>query len=75
MFGFSELEERLLGDNGSEVLIATLASVRAIGAEVQGALDAGLPSHDFDAAQSILTAVKAAEHILSAPIPVNGAQQ
>lgn len=72
MFGFSDLEENLMGDKGSEVQVETLSNLRAIGAEIQTALDNGLPAEDFTLAQGILAAVAAAEQILTAPIDTTG---
>lgn len=72
MFGFSELEEALLGDKRQAVLAEALSSVRTIHQEALAAIDSGLSSDDFEAAPSIVAAAKAAENILLTPLPKSG---
>lgn len=64
MYGFSDLEDRLLGSEGVSVLGTALASVRAVATEVRAAIAAGLPKEDFVRAEKILGAARAAEDIL-----------
>lgn len=73
MFGFTELEEELLGENSEAVLKHALEVVRAVRGEAQTALASGLPQDDHIVAESIYGAATAAESILLTPIKENGA--
>ena len=64
MYGFTDLEDRLLGAEGVEVLREALSKVRAIETEVQASVSAGLGQADFEQARKVLAAAKAAETIL-----------
>lgn len=73
MFGFSDLEERLLGDNGSEALAETLGTIRAIRTELQEGMDLGLDQEDFAQAEILLSALNAAEQIMIDTTHLKGA--
>ncbi len=72
MFGFTDLEDRLLGPDGSDALSDTLSKIRAIMNELRASLDQGLPSEDHANAKKILAAAVAAEHILMKPAKAMG---
>jgi hypothetical protein len=73
MYGFSDLEDRLLGPEGGSALVAALDSVRKIAAEVRAAVAAGVPKSDFDRTEKILAAAQAAERILLNAANLKGA--
>jgi hypothetical protein len=64
MYGFTDLEDRLLGTEGPAALAKALDSVRAIAAELRASMAGGLPKTDFAQAEKILAASAAAELIL-----------
>ncbi len=72
MFGFSELEEKILGENGDAVLKDALETVRTIETEATDAIASGLSPDDHAAAEAIVTASRAAHAILTSPIPKDG---
>lgn len=72
MFGFSDLEDKLLGENGEATMSETLAALASLRTETQTALDGGLASEDHAAAAGILQAVAAAEVILASPVKPDG---
>ncbi|WP_163850667.1 hypothetical protein [Pseudooceanicola aestuarii] len=64
MFGFSDLEERLMSKDGATVLTDTLARLDTMRGEVQAALDTGLSPGDHDAAERLLAALNASGRIM-----------
>lgn len=64
MFGFSDLEERLLGEDGSEAFLEALGMVRGIRAELEAGIAQGLKSEDFEQSELLQAALNAAERIL-----------
>ena len=72
MFGFSDLEEQILGEGGDAVLKDALETVRAVGSEASAAIEGGLGPDDHAAAEHLLMAARAAEAILLSPIPKDG---
>ncbi|WP_417277768.1 hypothetical protein [Celeribacter sp.] len=66
MFGFSELEEKLMTDEAPAALRDCLSRLDTLGNETAQAIDAGLSPEDYAKAQSILTAITASKHILAA---------
>jgi hypothetical protein len=64
MYGFTDLEDRLLGPEGPAALASALASVRAIAADLRASMAGGLSHTDFAQAEKILAASAAAERIL-----------
>ena len=64
MFGFTDLEDRLLGDAGVSALRTALDTVRAIETEAKAKITTGLSHDDFAQAQKILAAAAAAQSIL-----------
>lgn len=64
LFGFSELEERLLGPDGPETLQLCLTNVVAIGADMTLLTKQGLTQDDYAVATALIEATAAAERIL-----------
>lgn len=64
MYGFTDLEDRLLGAEGAAALRSTLDTVRMIESDVRAGVTAGLSHDDFAQAQKILAATAAAQTIL-----------
>lgn len=64
MFGFSDLEERLLSADGATVATDALRRLHAIRDRVEERKRAGLPSAEFADAERLLAALVAAERIL-----------
>lgn len=65
MFGFSQLEERLMSENAPEVVRDCMSRLEALKAETSKASDAGLAPQDHEKAQRILTSIGACKHILA----------
>jgi len=74
MFGFSVLEDRLLGPDGGAALAETLAALRSFRGEVAAAVEAGLPAADYATAQLLLAALTAGERILLDTTHLKGVQ-
>lgn len=72
MFGFSELEERLMGEDRAAVLQQCLARMDAITSSTKAALDAGLDPVSHQKAEAILLASMAAQQILRTPPATTG---
>lgn len=64
MFGFTDLEDRLLGAEGVSALRTALETVRTIESDVRASVSVGLSHADFAQAQKILAATAAAQSIL-----------
>ena len=73
MFGFTDLEERLLGPDGPDQLRATVGDLRALREQVQAKANAGVSADDFETAQLVLAAINAAERILFDSTHLKGA--
>lgn len=74
MFGFTDLEERLLGPDGAAELRAQLAALHELRADIQSRTAAGLPAADYDTAQLLLAALNAGERILLDTTHLKGAK-
>lgn len=72
MFGFSDLEDRLLGPDGARALAESLGSVRSIAEQVRSSMRGGLAVEDHANAERILAAANAAEYILLKQARVKG---
>lgn len=73
MFGFSDLEERLISDDRAEVLAEIRSALSAMRAEAQSALDSGLSSDDYESVELLLAALTAADRILNDTTHLQGA--
>lgn len=73
MFGFTDLEDRLMGPEGGAELRATLETLRGLRSQVTGLIDKGLPGPDYDNAQLLLSALTAGERILLDTTHLKGA--
>lgn len=74
MFGFSDLEDRLLGENGEATFHSTLKAIRDIRAEAQGGIDSGLAKDDYERAELLMAACNAAEQIVLDTSHLKGAK-
>ena len=73
MFGFSELEDSLLGENSQAALKEALVAVRSVAKQAEDAIAGGLPQDDHVIAEGIRNAAHAAEMILLSPVKPDGA--
>jgi hypothetical protein len=64
-FGFSDLEERLMGPEGAAVFRQSLTALRTIRAELEAGVKSGMPKDEFAQAQLLDDALRAAERILT----------
>jgi hypothetical protein len=64
MFGFTDLEDRLLGAEGVSALRSALDAVRKVETDVRASVSAGLSHTDSAQARKILAAATAAQSIL-----------
>jgi hypothetical protein len=75
LFGFSELEDRLLGEDGAEVMRVCLGQTLGVQADMETLIHQGLAAEDFAVASAVIDATKAAVRILAtSPAPL-GAQR
>ena len=74
MFGFTDLEERLLGPDGAAELRTQVAALQALRDDVAARIAAGLPAQEYDTAQLLLAALNAGERILLDTTHLKGAK-
>ena len=67
MFGFSELEDKILSGEGAEAVKSALADLDALQARTQSEIDKGLPPQEFAKAEMVLGAITASRKILAMP--------
>ena len=75
MFGFTELEEHLLGPESASVLGAALETLVRVRDEVKAQISAGLAPADYETAQMLLAAVNASERIMIDTTHLKGVQR
>lgn len=75
MFGFTELEERLIGADGAEVARAALETLHRVRDEMAAHVASGLAPAEYETAQLLLAAVNASERILIDTTHLKGVQR
>ena len=73
MFGFSDLEDRLMSDDGPAIAVHTLQQVHQFRSRIAALVDAGLPAADYQDATQLMNAINACEHVLLDTSHLNGA--
>ena len=74
LFGFSQIEESILGGEGGAAVASTLQWLAETREAVTGWLDAGVTTQDAEDGTAVLNALGAAERILKSPDPGKGAR-
>jgi hypothetical protein len=68
MFGFSDLEDRILGTEGTGAVRQALADLAALKARAETEVGKGLAPADYEKAGKLLGAIRASTAILAVPL-------